>query len=151
GEGISATLQHRDPSRGMALYKLSQLPKGVPALPLAAKPLRKGDSAHGIGNPAVAQSLFSYLPGTVREVYHRKLPVIDVDKLTIAYELDSIIVEADLALNRGDSGGPIVNEAGELAGINFGMQLYARGFSAVTIDAVGDGARLVSVSSDVTE
>jgi len=84
---------------------------------------------HSIGNPATSQALWVYTNGTVRSVYPKKL-------ITNAGEHEFKVVETDSPINEGDSGGPVVNAAGELVAVT---QAYT------------NNGRLVSYSVDVTE
>src|SRR5262249_44524466 len=118
-----------DPRRDLALVELESLPAGVTALPLAKEPPGPGDLVHSVGNPTSSDALWVYTSGTVRQVYHKKFTV---EGRTI----DARVVETQSPINPGDSGGPVVNDQGEVV--------------AVTA-ATNRAAQLVSVCIEVGE
>ncbi len=101
-----------DPERDLALIQLDRLPAGARALPLAAKSPEPGDVLHAIGNSGrEEEALWRYRTGTVRQVYVRTLRM-DSGQVTKAR-----VVEAQLPTNQGDSGGPIMNDRGEIVAV----------------------------------
>jgi hypothetical protein len=118
-----------DRKRDLAVVELSRLPEGAKAIKFAEKSVGGGVQVHSIGNPATSQALWVYTNGTVRSVYPKKL-------ITNAGEHEFKVVETDAPINEGDSGGPVVNAAGELVAIT---QAYT------------NNGRLVSYSVDVSE
>jgi tetratricopeptide (TPR) repeat protein len=100
------------------------MPSGVVALTPAASPPEAGDRVHLIGNPGAAPFLWVLTPGEVRQTGRL------TDRAVMA--LIGQIVMTDLSSNPGDSGGPVVNDAGQVVGIHRGA---ARGQQlAIEID-----------------
>jgi tetratricopeptide (TPR) repeat protein len=129
GRRIRGTVLDSDPKRDLALIELESLPAGVTALKLAEASASPGDRVHSVGNPSTSDALWIYTSGTVRQVY-RKRSRID------GQPLDARIVETQAPINPGDSGGPVVNDDGELVGVTSAMNL---------------SAQLVSICIDVSE
>jgi len=123
-----------DEARDLALIQLEQVPAGVEPLPLAARSARPGEMVHSIGNPDLSGgfeegTLWWYTRGTVRQT--RRLNIETPEGVQPVRMLES-----QSPVNQGDSGGPVVNDDGQLVGV-------ARSFKA--------SQRLVSESVDVQE
>src|SRR5207244_2870107 len=111
---IRAQVVATDSLRDLALLELESLPDGIDALALAAQSSRPGDDVHSIGNSGMAKSsagmLWRYTRGNVRQVYERKIRASD--------SVEAIqFVETQSPVNLGDSGGPLLNDRGELIGV----------------------------------
>ena len=100
---VSAKVVQADPERDLALIEADSLPDTAKALPLAKKGVRAGDEVSSIGNPGVSDALWVFNKGVVRSVYKQG---------------GERIVETQNPLNPGDSGGPMVNAAGEVVAVN---------------------------------
>jgi S1-C subfamily serine protease len=91
--------------KDLALVQLPQLPAEAQALPLAAESAQPGETVHSIGSSGANDAcLWRYTRGFVRNSYrcpNRKI----------------FYLETDSATNSGDSGGPMVNDNGEIVGI----------------------------------
>jgi S1-C subfamily serine protease len=129
-------LKHKD----LALVQLEQLPAEAQAVRLAEAGSRPGDRVHSIGNSS-DEALWRYTPGEVRNIYRRK-----------DGSLDAYVVETTSPVNPGDSGGPMVNDNGELIGVVESRYPSGR----VTTNSRGEvqyaeGQRLVSFAIDVLE
>jgi serine protease Do len=105
GTALEATLVGRDPKTDLAVLKIE------PAAPLAAVPfgnsdsMRVGDWVMAIGNPF---GLGGSVSAGIISAQNR-----DIN----AGPYDSFI-QTDAAINRGNSGGPLFNMAGEVIGVN---------------------------------
>jgi serine protease Do len=129
GRPIAGKVVHTDQRRDLAVIQLSTVPDGVRELKLASESPDPGEAIHSIGNPGFSGALWVYTHGRVRSVY--------LDEATKGdKEFNARVVESDAAINPGDSGGPVVNDSGELVGVH-------RAF-------VSKG-RLISRSIDVSE
>lgn len=108
----TARVIYADPWRDLAVLQLDgPLPGGVQALPLAPESPRPGQTIHLVGCAAFGEGgIFGYCQGTVRNVFPRRIPGGQTN-------FDRNIVEVQLATNKGDSGGPIVNDRAELVSI----------------------------------
>jgi len=128
--GIRGRVLGVDRKRDLALIQLDRLPEsGVKAIPLAAESPKPGEDIQSVGNPGSSDALWVYVSGTVRSVYKKQFR-------TGAGDHEFMVVETQLAINTGDSGGPVVNSAGELVAIS---------------QAFSPTARLLSYSVDVSE
>lgn len=113
-----------DVRRDLALIELKNVPEGVQAVPLAAKSARPGESIHAIGNSGVLRrsdgtpegALWRYSEGKVRQVYEAQMRVSSPDGRT-SFEINAKMVESQVPTNGGDSGGPVVNNKGELVAV----------------------------------
>ena len=108
---------------------MERLPKGVQEIKLAESSPGPGEDIQSIGNPGSSGALWVYTSGTVRSVYQKQFS-------TEVGEHDFMVVETQSPINSGDSGGPVVNNKGELVAIS---------------QAISPKARLVSYSVDVSE
>ncbi len=101
-----------DGRRDLAVIRLKERPpEGVAAVKLGEREPRPGDRVHSIGNPDASDALWVYSAGTVRQVYRKEW----------RYRSGPVhaarVVETQAAINPGDSGGPVVNDAGELVAV----------------------------------
>jgi hypothetical protein len=107
-----------DKQSDLALVRLDWTPEGVPELPLALASAEPGQSVHSIGNPGKSGALWVYTPGKVRQVYNKKWKA-KLDAKTLL-EFQARVIETDSPTNPGDSGGPLINDQGELVGVTQG-------------------------------
>ena len=123
-----------DAARDLALLRLSSLPPGVRELPLSDRGSGPGDDVHSIGNCGIhgglsEGTLWWYTRGSVRQVHRRRVKVGEGVRRVW-------LVETQAPVNEGDSGGPVVDDAGRLVGVT---------------DSYSSGQRLVSQNIDVRE
>ncbi len=108
GRAIEGELIDSDPKCDLALVRLSAVPGGAAALVLAPQSPAIGETIHSIGNPGAIDALWVYTHGTVRAVHRFR-------------ERDGVfearVVETQSPVNAGDSGGPAVNDRGELVAV----------------------------------
>ena len=104
GQQLTAKIIHIDPDRDIALLKVEG--DDFPCLTLAAMSnVRQGETVIAVGNPGGG------MPFTVT-----KGIVSAIGKFSAAGP--GIWIQTDAALNPGNSGGPLLNSAGEVIGIN---------------------------------
>lgn len=127
--GLRGRVLAVDRKRDLALIELDRVPEGATAIKLADTSASPGESVESVGNPGSSDALWVYTSGTVRSVYKKTFR-------TGAGDHDFQVVETQSPINTGDSGGPVVNTAGELVAIS---------------QAISPSARLVSYSVDVSE
>lgn len=122
-----------DRPRDLALVKLDSLPDSVKELPLAAESCAPGDDVHSVGNSGLSKTnpktLWRYTRGSVRQLYQRKVKTDDGER-------DMVVVETQSPVNKGDSGGALLNDRGEVVGV---------------VAAYESDERLVSQNVDVCE
>lgn len=127
--GVRGQVVGVDRKRDLALVELDRLPEGVEAISMAAGSARPGAVVQSIGNSGSSEALWVFTSGTVRAVYQKQFR-------TGAGEHDFKVLESQSPINPGDSGGPVVNAAGELIGI---------------AQSISPKARLVSYNVDISE
>lgn len=116
--------------RDLALVQLDRLPEDVQGVAFSESGITPGAAIHSIGNPGVAESLWIYSPGCVRQVYKKNWNFGD------GQQVSAFVVQTTSPINPGDSGGPMVNDAGELVGI---------------VSASSNNGRLVSYAIEIRE
>ena len=107
---VKGRVLHVDRQRDLALVQLTKVPSGIQAIPMAEKSTRPGARIDSIGNPGSSEALWVFTTGSVRAVYQKQFS-------TGSGEHNFKVVETQSPLNTGDSGGPVLNEEGELVGI----------------------------------
>jgi 2-alkenal reductase len=131
GNEVSARIVGFDPNADVALLKID--PAGLTLRPLSlgsARDLRVGTPVAAIGSPfGEPQSLsVGVVSATDRSI----------ESLT-GFEISGAI-QTDAAINRGNSGGPLVNAKGEVLGINSQIQSTSGGGEgvgyAIPVDSV---------------
>jgi S1-C subfamily serine protease len=137
GRRVKGKVIARDSKRDLALIQLESVPEGAKPLYLAQQSPSPGQQVHSIGNPGGSEALWVYTPGSVRQVYHSKFMTGGKDGED-GFQVDARIVATQSAVNPGDSGGPVVNDRGELVAVVQGHRPDTQ-------------ARLVSIFIDVTE
>jgi len=107
---FTAKVVGADKRTDIALIKIDA--KGLPALDLAAKPaVKRGEWVVAIGSPFGFENSVS--AGVVSGL-HRALP----NGQMVPF------IQTDVAVNPGNSGGPLLNAAGQVVGVN--AQIYSR-------------------------
>jgi len=99
----------------LALIAISKPPQTIPALPISQTPAKQGDPLWIVGFGSG-----SYRIAEGRCVRYLALPPENPhDNSALLYE----IIEVSVSARKGDSGGPILNQRGELAGVLFGSDM----------------------------
>ena len=96
-ELLTARLVKRDDTVDLALLAVDGDTSGHPSLPFATRPVQVGERVLALGHPG--ESVWSFTSGVVSA-------------------LPQGTIQHDAAVNGGNSGGPLVNLAGEIVGIN---------------------------------
>lgn len=118
GEGGMAELVGEDPSADLAIIKTYEDGYGIAELGDSSK-LQIGELAIAIGNPfgyqhTVSAGVISALGRTLR---------------TPEGAIVDNVVQSDVSLNPGNSGGPMINGSGEVIGVNTATLRGAQGLS----------------------
>lgn len=109
-KSYSATIIGTDPATDIALIKVDA--KGLPTVKFAdSDQLRLGEWVLAIGSP-LGEELRSTITAGIVSAKGRSMPNYDGE-----FKIESFI-QTDAAVNPGNSGGALVNKAGELVGIN---------------------------------
>jgi Do/DeqQ family serine protease len=138
-QAYKAKLVGADPSTDLALLKVEA--QGLPAAAVGtSKTLQVGEWVLAVGNPF---NLTSTVTAGIVSAKGRKINILDD-----VFPIESFI-QTDAAINPGNSGGALVNQAGELVGINTAILSQTGSYSgygfAVPIDIV------VKVVSDLRQ
>lgn len=129
-----------DPKRDLAVIELDVVPHAATAMKLAGDSLCPGEPIHLIGNPGRSELLWVYNAGTVHQVSSRKL-----EDRRSGRVLDAVLLEirTRASVIPGYSGGPAVNDRGELAGVATMSNPAADWAWCVDIAEVRDVLRIV--------
>ncbi|MEN9360805.1 MAG: putative periplasmic serine endoprotease DegP-like precursor [Verrucomicrobiota bacterium] len=113
GSAYPATLLHASPVSDLALLQITRPPAGLlPARFAQPGDLLLGESVIAVGNPfGLSHSISSGVLSSANRYF-------EVDGRVSLEEL----LQCDLAVNPGNSGGPLVNMDGEVIGINIARQ-----------------------------
>ncbi len=104
-----AMLVGEEANQDLALIRVDPSGLNLKALPLASSSsVRVGDTVYAIGTPYGLEETFT--KGIV-SARHREISAPDGAKIVGA-------IQTDAALNPGNSGGPLLNEAGEVIGVD---------------------------------
>ncbi len=110
-----------DAKRDLAFLKLNSLPAEMEALTMSAETTVPGEMVFSVGNPGVIdESLWVFSSGSVRQVGKRSFTYRSGQKV------EAEVIETQSPINPGDSGGPVVNEFGEVIGVVSGFSPEAR-------------------------
>ena len=102
-----------DPKWDLALIAISKPPPSVPTLTIAQAPAKPGDSLWIVG----------FGSGSYREAAGRCVRYMPLENPKDGSAQINEIMEVSVSARKGDSGGPILNQKGELAGVLFGSDL----------------------------
>ena len=123
--------------KDLALIQLDRIPAGFSPATLSSKRARPGEDVHAIGNPGASNGFWIFSGGQVRQIF---------DNFEIHYPggqvVDAAVAQTTLPSNCGDSGGPVLNNRGEIIGLASGCNPK---------DSKGDDVNLVSYSIDAIE
>jgi S1-C subfamily serine protease len=111
---VPGTVLFVSPKRDLALIQLNYLPSGVRPLRLARASALPGDTVHMVGNSgAKTGTLWTCRSGKVK---NRGFHAFTLKDTQIHLEAFQLTTDNDTA--PGDSGGPVVNDLGELVGVH---------------------------------
>src|SRR3954453_3703744 len=120
GSAQKATLVGKDESTDLALLKINPNGRTLKALPLAdSSTVHVGDPTYAIGNPF---GLDRTLTTGVVSAMQRQIQAPN------NFNIDNVI-QTDAALNPGNSGGPLLDAAGRVIGVNSQIESNSSGSS----------------------
>jgi S1-C subfamily serine protease len=111
GKSYKAHIVDSDPGRDLAILQVEELPADLKPLPLSQEGCQPAEYVHSIGNSG-GQALWVYTSGTVRQVFRKDLFIGSLRKIRVK------CVETQTPINPGDSGGPVVNDDGQVVAVN---------------------------------
>jgi S1-C subfamily serine protease len=110
GGAVRGKVLDRRAACDLALIELDSLPLNVKGIRFSTGGAREGQVVHVIGHSNMnAGAVFGYSSGQVRNVFTRAAAP--------DHPLSGRLVLTSVATNQGDSGGPVLNDAGELVAI----------------------------------
>lgn len=114
--GLRAKVVARNSRQDLALVELERVPEGVIPLPLSAKPVGIGAKLYSVGASGIevntsSGTLWRLSDGIARG---RNRGQVLADGRQV---IEAMFLETQKPINAGDSGGPTVNDAGNLVGI----------------------------------
>ena len=118
-EAVRGGVFDTDDRRDLAVIRLDSLPEGAVELPLAPESPDPGETVHSVGHPDSSQALWVYTSGTVRQVH-----LLTERAPWGPQEFRAVMTQAPT--NPGDSGGPVVNDRGELVAVTVSYRNGAR-------------------------
>ena len=132
---VHANVVWKDAKRDLALVQLGSVPPDIAAVPLLGRSAKIGEHVHSVGSSGINDGgMWRYTWGAVRNVYK-------AEKMFPSGPVNCQWIETNAPTNHGDSGGPIVNDKGQLVGLVQG---------GVNADPA-DRERVVSFNVDVSE
>ena len=130
GDVMVAEVVGSEPANDVAVIKIKDA-SGLTAAELGSSDaLQVGDDVVAIGNAlALAGS-----PTVTRGIVSAKERIVDEPNNNVHLEH---MIQTDAAINRGNSGGPLINTAGQVVGINTAVNLDGQNIGfAIAIDSV---------------
>lgn len=117
GQEYTATVLGRHPEADLAVMKIADA-EGLPFLPIAVpETVHLGDTVLALGNPfMVGTGHGAFLP-----MPPEFMPSVSCGVITSLHRFNRLFsdyLECDASMNPGNSGGPLINTAGEIVGIS---------------------------------
>lgn len=140
GEEVEARLIGADVDTDIAVLRIDE--KGLKPAPVGdSDKVRVGEYVLAIGNPIDSQRLTNTLTLGIVSAKERS---ITIDGHTNAY------LQTDAAVNFGNSGGPLINMAGEIIGITSAKTIVA-GYDSLGLPVSAEGIGFALPINDVVE
>ncbi len=112
GEEYSGTVIWADSDIDLSIVKITLT--GLTPLPFGnSSDIRVGQTVYAIGNPIGLEFQSTVTSGIISAV-NRTIKLKEEDKLSYMEDL----IQTDATINEGNSGGPLINQKGEVIGIN---------------------------------
>ena len=122
GQEVDAVLVGSDPHTDIALLKIeSKEIAALPYLPLGdSDSVKIGELAFAIGSPLLLKSTFTQ--GIISAKGRQNLHINDLEDF----------IQSTVQINRGNSGGPLLNSKGEVIGINTAIASNSGGYMGIS-------------------
>lgn len=122
GQEVDAVLVGSDPHTDIALLKIeSKEIATLPYLPLGdSESVKIGELAFAIGSPLLLKSTFTQ--GIISAKGRQNLHINDLEDF----------IQSTVQINRGNSGGPLLNAKGEVIGINTAIASNSGGYMGIS-------------------
>ena len=125
GKNYRASLLGLDEEKDLAVIKIAA--KDLPAAEFGdSDALTVGDTVYAIGNPLGVELRGTLTDGIVSAINRD----VDVDGVTMT------LIQTNAALNNGNSGGPLINQYGQVIGINV-MKMGMDRWSTASVEGLG--------------
>jgi S1-C subfamily serine protease len=111
---------HRDKNRDLAVIEVANLPSEARAVTLAAVSAKPGQMLHLIGNPGLNAGKLGYWVYSYGKARQVAPDTAQISTPNVSFTLSCQVLLTTLPSNKGDSGGPVVNDNGDLVGIVHG-------------------------------
>ncbi len=122
GQEVDAVLVGSDPHTDIALLKIES--KEIPTLPYLplgdSDSVKIGELAFAIGSPLLLKSTFTQ--GIISAKGRQNLHINDLEDF----------IQSTVQINRGNSGGPLLNSKGEVIGINTAIASNSGGYMGIS-------------------
>jgi HEAT repeat protein len=117
---IPAYVEYQDSKVDLALIRLAGVPDSVIPIHIAKDSASPGQMMYSLGSPGKAPALWILSTGQARSYpHHMKWTTGNLDEKTTT-DREAIMIETQSPVNHGDSGGPVVNDRGELIAVTQG-------------------------------
>jgi hypothetical protein len=129
---VASTIATFDQVADLALLTVAAMPAYVSPLPLARPTsLEVGQDVHAIGHPD--GQVWTYTTGTISQIR----PRYKWNSVGDTFSHQATVIQTQTAINVGNSGGPLLNDRGELVGINAFRSVGGEGLNyAIAIDTL---------------
>src|SRR5262249_4097924 len=117
---LEGFVQKADKNHDLALVELKKMPTALHAVKLAAKNPMPGERVASIGNPGMGMAFtvrWGYVSGIGHAADFMATPKFVIDRFFP--DPKALYVQSTVGISPGDSGGALVNESGDLVGLNF--------------------------------
>lgn len=118
GEGIAATVIATAPKSDLAIIQLEKLPDDAKSLRLAKGAPRAGQRVLVVCAAYSTKEMWTYSPGIIAGAAPRKWH--DAGLGDPGFDFDCRVIQTEHFLDRGQMGGPVVNERGEVVAMHWG-------------------------------